>query len=1128
MKTTRLLIALVALVTTAILCFTPGIAGRILQQASGNAGTKQNSAFGQAAPQATNGKIYFDTDRDGHAQIYSMDPDGSNQTRLTNDSSIDADPVWSAVDQKVAFVSNRNGRFQIYTMNADGSGQRRIGDGTGNDVSPAWSPYGHILAFASDRTGNFDIYQMDFDGANLGRVTFTSSTNINPAWAPDGARLAFQSNRNGNFQIYTTDYTSSTRLTNNAFDDQFPLWSPDGAKIAFASTRDGNQEIYSMNVDGTNQTRLTNNPASDGLPAWSPDGTTIVFESNRNGNFQLYRMHADGSSQTRLTNNSATDENPNWGAAFAPPAFWTYTDSMKTARQMHTATLLTSGKVLIVGGLGQQPLSSCEIYDPVSGTWSSTGSLNVSRYGHAAVLLNDGKVLVAGGKGAETSAEVYDPTSGAWTATGSLNTSQSNPAGVLLNTGKFLVAGNAGAELYDPTTGTWSVTGSPRTTISSQPGVQTFFSRATRLLNGNVLLVGSLGAAELYDTASGTWTLTGSLNPNWDHAYPAVLSLLMTGDVLGVGGQSSPPGDNELYNSALGTWTTVSPNCCARRQYGHTATLLNNGEVLIAGGEGTSFATTSVDIYDPRSATMTSGPAFGPRTYHTATLLLDGRLLVVGGTVALGAGAMPSAEIFTAYDIAGRITKGQNGVQGVQVTLSGQMSSSTTTDANGNYSFLNLEPNGSYTVTPSSSSFTFSPSSQSFSNLIANQSSADFGATPTATATPTPTPAGGIVQFFSPEFDVFESAGAAIVTVTRSGDTSTAAAVNYTTSDGTATQKSDYIFAAGTLAFAAGEASKSFQVLIVLDAYQEGNETLRVSLSNPVGAALGVQSTATVVIFNTDFSPPNTNPNDNAQFFVREHYSDFLNRLPDTPGLDFWTNQITSCGSDLTCTALKRVNVSAAFFLSTEFQQTGYLVERMYKAAYADSIGSSTFGGSRQLSVPIVRYTEFLTDTQQIGQGVVVGQTGWAQVLENNKQNFASQFVQRSRFTDAFPTALTPAQFVDRLFVNAGVAPTSAERDAAITEFGSATNTMDVAARGRALRDVPENATLNSQEFNRAFVLMQYFGYLRRNPNDAPDSDYSGYDFWLSKLNQFNGNYVSAEMVKAFIASDEYRRRFGP
>jgi hypothetical protein len=351
--------------------------------------------------------------------------------------------------------------------------------------------------------------------------------------------------------------------------------------------------------------------------------------------------------------------------------------------------------------------------------------------------------------------------------------------------------------------------------------------------------------------------------------------------------------------------------------------------------------------------------------------------------------------------------------------------------------------------------------------------------------------------------------------------------VNYNTSDVTASERRDYITAIGTLRFAAGETSKSFAVLINEDSYVEGNETFNVSLSNPSGVGLGAPAIATVQITD-DATEPATNVIDDPQNFVCEHYHDFLNRTPDSGGLAFWTNEITSCGTNAACIDLKRINVSAAYFLSIEFQQTGYLVERLNKAAYGDASGTSTFGGAHQLAVPMVRFNEFLPDTQRIGQGVIVGQTGWETVLENDKQAFANEFVQRSRFTSAYPTTLTPAQFVDQLFANAGVTPTPTDRNAAIAEFGGATNTSDPAARARALRRVAENSILTQQEFNRAFVLMQFFGYLRRDPNSGPDTDYTGYEFWLNKLNQFNGNFVSAEMVKAFITSTEYRQRFGP
>ncbi len=272
-----------------------------------------------------------------------------------------------------------------------------------------------------------------------------------------------------------------------------------------------------------------------------------------------------------------------------------------------------------------------------------------------------------------------------------------------------------------------------------------------------------------------------------------------------------------------------------------------------------------------------------------------------------------------------------------------------------------------------------------------------------------------------------------------------------------------------------------------------------------------------------------TNQIDQSNFFVKQHYLDFLSRQPDQSGWDFWTNQITNCGSNAQCIEVQRINVSASFFLSIEFQQTGYLVERMYKVAYGNAVGNSTFNGAHQLSVPIVRFNEFLTDTQRIGQGVIVLQPGWDTLLENNKRAFASEFVQTSRFIGAFPTTMTPAEFVDKLNTNAGNVLSPTERTTAINLFGGAGSTTNTTARGQAVRQVAESAALSNAEFNRAFVLAEYFGYLRRNPNDAPEStlDYTGYEFWLTKLNQFNGNYINAEMVKAFLSSIEYRQRFG-
>ncbi len=383
-----------------------------------------------------------------------------------------------------------------------------------------------------------------------------------------------------------------------------------------------------------------------------------------------------------------------------------------------------------------------------------------------------------------------------------------------------------------------------------------------------------------------------------------------------------------------------------------------------------------------------------------------------------------------------------------------------------------------------------------------------------------PPPAAGAatLQFSSIDYSVSEGSSFGTLTVLRTGDTGAVLTVDFATVNGTATDRADYAAHFGTLLFNPGETSKTFIVFITDDVFVEGDQTLTVTLSNPSGAVLGGLNTATLTILDNDTVQLNLNPVDTARFFVTQHYIDFLNRAPDQGGLDFWTNQITSCGANLSCLELRRINVSAAFFLSIEFQETGYLVYRTYKAAHGDLPGAP---------VPL-RLREFLVDTQQIGKGVIVGQAGWEQVLEDNKRNFILDFVMRSRFTTAYPETLTPAAFVDALYAKAGVTPNAAERQAAIDEFGSATNTADAAARARVLRRVAENSALARQEFNKAFVLMQYFGYLRRNPNDAPDNNFDGYNFWLAKLNQFNGNFIQAEMVKAFMNSTEYRLRFGP
>lgn len=402
-----------------------------------------------------------------------------------------------------------------------------------------------------------------------------------------------------------------------------------------------------------------------------------------------------------------------------------------------------------------------------------------------------------------------------------------------------------------------------------------------------------------------------------------------------------------------------------------------------------------------------------------------------------------------------------------------------------------------------------------------NNNLADFSfATPNPrTRADAATPCGAqtfsMIDFAAPQFDTFEGAGAATITVTRIGDTSTAATVDYFTSNGTATEQSDYNTAVGTLQFAPGETQKTFDVLINNDNVSEGNENVFLGLLNATGnAGIGVRNSAMLIIRDGLMTvPPLPNPVDTSSGFVDQHYHDFLNRVPDSSGLSFWINNIESCGSNAQCREVKRIDTSAAFFLSIEFQKTGFLVYRLYKASLPET-------PERPRAMP--RYREFMRDTQEISKGVIVGQPGWEQVLETNTVNFTNNFVYRPEFLANYPPSLSAAAYVDKLQVQAGFALT-------FDEYFQLSNGLmaGLETRGSVLRKIVEKQRVIDSETNRAFVLMQYFGYLRRNPDDLPNTDFSGYDFWLNKLNQFGGDYRAAEMVKAFISSDEYRKRFG-
>jgi Tol biopolymer transport system component len=292
-------------------------------------------SVGQAQP--ANTRIAFYSERDGNGEIYVMNVDGTNQTRLTNNSASDANPSWSPDGTKIAFESERDGNFEIYTMNADGTDQTRLTNNSASDTNPSWSPDGTKIAFSSNRDGEWEIFVINVDGTNEIELFDPVGGVEHPAWSPDGTKIVFSSNPGGNYDIYVinVDGSGQTRLTDNSTSDAYPAWSPDGTMIAFHSTRDGNSEVYVMNADGSNPINMTNNSRFDGHPSWSPDGTKVTFRANTDGagSEEIYSMNADGSDQIALTNNTALDESPAW----SPFLSGTFTDVGASAGVTTTA-----------------------------------------------------------------------------------------------------------------------------------------------------------------------------------------------------------------------------------------------------------------------------------------------------------------------------------------------------------------------------------------------------------------------------------------------------------------------------------------------------------------------------------------------------------------------------------------------------------------------------------------------------------------------------------------------------------------------------------------------------------------------------------------------------------------------
>jgi Tol biopolymer transport system component len=963
---------------------------------------------------------------------------------------------------------------------------------------------------------------------------------VTPAASAAQGKIAFSrsNNRFGSSDIYVMSPhdTTATKLTSGVGENEEPAWSPDGSKIAFTSTRDGNYEVYVMNADGTGQTNLTGSSAVETSPAWSPDGTRIAFVGFVEGRgYQIHVMNADGSGRRSLSGERGGEREPSWSP-----------DGTKIA--------FSSGTFIHVmnadgGGVRQLIQGTAPAWSPdgariafVSQGWPSSGGQTI-------------RVINADGTGERVVAVPPNPTTGpSWSPDGTevvydaygyaifrIEVDGCRALAELLNTSRRdrHPAWQSPATLPAPTpAATPCPSPSPAATPAPRPTDRVLF---TSLRDGNheiyVMNGDGTGQTNLTNNpaqdASPVWSPDGtriaftSNRPGPSNTTGRSNIYVMNADGSGVKQVTNNGREGVITGMVYDpAW---SPDGTKLVYVSSFMGELSGLVVINVEGETTPTYISTIEAADPawspdgtRIAYVgregVNNPEDPTSAWHLYVVNADG-----SGKTRISSIASP----FNSFSYPPQASGPAWSPDGKRLAFVGKLSNDEiyTVSATGGLA-VPLTDHPAQDLMPvwlpdgSGIAFTSYRDAQQrdiylmdagggLPARLTTHPADDYDPDWRAAQPPSRPAAESTIQFRQSSFRVRESGPYGdTIAVTRLGDLSREATVNFATRelcppavacDGAARDRSDYVRAEGTVRFAPGEATQTIDITVIDDALIEIDEFFLITLSDAGGASLGAQSESGVTITDDeDRNQPAQNPIDTPSFLVRMHYLDFLGREPEPSGLQAWVDVLNRCPNMFNTDSASlsadcdRIHVSSAFFRSLEFEFKGYSIILFYRV----SLGRSP------------TYDEFLRDLRAIS-----GQT--AEEVIAKKAAFTAAWAERAEFKEFYRDYATPEAFVDRLLQVAGLTlGGEVTRDSLVDDLRAGRKT-----RGEVVRAVAEHPAARAKEFNGAFVTMQYFGYLKRDPEEE------GFNAWLRYLNANPGDYRT--MIHGFLNSVEYRSRFG-